>query len=81
MRHWERLAVAVTAAVVIAFSSVTGLALIRLWRYPVILDIRAEPDGLSWRAGALSAELTVSNGAFERLAVSRIREDREPARP
>ena len=71
MRHLERVMVAVTAIIAIAFSSAVGATLVGLWRHSPEWHVERASNGLKWQAGTLSAELTLSDGAFEQLVVWR----------
>ena len=80
MRRAERVLVAVTAVIAIAFSAAVGMTLVGLWRHPLRPDIERTSDGLRWRGGALAAELTVTDGAFEQLVVWRALPDAQALR-
>lgn len=67
----ERIMVAATAVIAIAFTSAAGAALVHLWRHPTRLGVEYTSDGMLWRGSAFSAELQARDGAFEQLTVWR----------
>ena len=71
MRHWERLLVAMTAVIAIAFSSAVGLTLYQLWRHPPQIQVDKVSNGVILRGAQYNAELTLTGGAFEQLVIWR----------
>lgn len=75
MERMGRLAVALTAAVAIAFSSVTGVVLVGLWRHPPRLILQRTPEGFEWRGAGYAAKLTMRDRTLDWLMIWRCAEE------
>jgi len=71
MERMGRIAVALTAALAVALSSVSFGVLWQLWRHPPRLDVEATPEGLKWQGERYAAMLTVKGETLDWLMVWR----------
>ena len=71
MERMGKIAVALTAALALAFSSVSGAVLWQLWRHPPRLNVEAAPEGLKWEGERYAAMLTVKGETLDWLMVWR----------
>ena len=70
MERMGRIAVALTAALALAFSSVSGAVLWRLWRHPPRLNVEATPEGLKWEGERYAVVTANSLNVRERPTTS-----------
>ena len=71
MERMGKLAVALTAALAVALSSVSCAVLWQLWRHPPRLNVETTPEGLKWEGERYAAMLTVKGQSLDWLMVWR----------
>jgi len=75
MGRMGRIAVALAAAAAIAFSSVTGMVLFKLWRHPPRIILQRTPEGFEWRGAGYAAKFRMRDDALDWLMIWRCGED------
>ena len=71
MERMGRIAVALTAALAVALSTVSCGVLWQLWRHPPVLQWERVPEGLRWQGERYAAMVAVKDAELDWLMVWR----------